>query len=474
MSATRGLPAISMLRYVGLAGLVASLSVLSGSIGPFATALPGQRLAWDYLIAFLVAASALSLLLPLASKRVSLIEKKSSLVLAGVLAAAGPLMTLGALALPSPAALIILGAVLAGAGNALLGLIWGHAFAQLDSQRIIGYTAVSVGLAAAVQFGIAHVPSAEARLVLIALLPIVSAAAVWPLSSRTASLAEPGEPGQGIFRSVGRDVWRPLVGAGLCALISGLTWDAAAAGVETTATWQHGVRVASTMLLAAVMAFAVARGRRKLTAAVLYRVALPIAAAVLLVVPFIHWENALWQFTSSVASSVGSPFFEIAVWSALAMAVRTSGLSAPAIFGPARAILFGIMVLGLLIFPLIGLGGQIVCLLLITLYLVAMTVTIPNRERTNAPAASDLEGMLTSRCAVLSQKHGLSNRESEIFTFLGRGHSPVFIARELGISENTVRTHVRRIHDKLDIHSREELIALIDSADLNEVDASSA
>ena len=36
------------------------------------------------------------------------------------------------------------------------------------------------------------------------------------------------------------------------------------------------------------------------------------------------------------------------------------------------------------------------------------------------------------------------------------------IAEELVISENTVRTHVRHIYAKLDVHSHQELIDLVE------------
>ena len=42
-----------------------------------------------------------------------------------------------------------------------------------------------------------------------------------------------------------------------------------------------------------------------------------------------------------------------------------------------------------------------------------------------------------------------------------RGKTVVRIAEELVISENTVRTHVRHIYQKLDIHTRQELFDLL-------------
>jgi len=50
----------------------------------------------------------------------------------------------------------------------------------------------------------------------------------------------------------------------------------------------------------------------------------------------------------------------------------------------------------------------------------------------------------------------LTQRESEVFWFLIRGASNQEIAKDLFVSENTVKTHVRHIMKKLGIRSRHE------------------
>ena len=68
---------------------------------------------------------------------------------------------------------------------------------------------------------------------------------------------------------------------------------------------------------------------------------------------------------------------------------------------------------------------------------------------------------LEERIARLSAQVGLSPRESEIVQYIGRGHSSVYVAKTLLISESTVYTHVRNIYRKFDVSSREELIQLL-------------
>jgi DNA-binding NarL/FixJ family response regulator len=53
----------------------------------------------------------------------------------------------------------------------------------------------------------------------------------------------------------------------------------------------------------------------------------------------------------------------------------------------------------------------------------------------------------------------LSEREKEILRSLSKGNSFKLIAADLGISFETVRTHIKRIYDKLHVHSQGEAIS---------------
>ncbi len=51
-----------------------------------------------------------------------------------------------------------------------------------------------------------------------------------------------------------------------------------------------------------------------------------------------------------------------------------------------------------------------------------------------------------------------------MLTLLARGRTSPIIQEKLVVSQNTVRTHVRHIYAKLNVHSQQELINLVDSA----------
>lgn len=76
-------------------------------------------------------------------------------------------------------------------------------------------------------------------------------------------------------------------------------------------------------------------------------------------------------------------------------------------------------------------------------------------------AATDRFAPWKAACSSLAEEHGLSERETEVFTLLARGKTNQQVADMLIISPYTVRAHTRNIYAKLDVHSRGELSDLV-------------
>lgn len=70
--------------------------------------------------------------------------------------------------------------------------------------------------------------------------------------------------------------------------------------------------------------------------------------------------------------------------------------------------------------------------------------------------------------AIVATLH-LSDREGEIIANVMDGASETEIARLLGISQHTVHTHLERLHRKLHVTSRPQLIARIFATYVNVV-----
>ena len=87
---------------------------------------------------------------------------------------------------------------------------------------------------------------------------------------------------------------------------------------------------------------------------------------------------------------------------------------------------------------------------------------LPIGSTAEATAEGGRESTLETACNALAESHGLSGREREILGYLARGRSQPYIREELVLSKNTVASHVKHIYQKLDVHSRQELLDLFE------------
>lgn len=102
------------------------------------------------------------------------------------------------------------------------------------------------------------------------------------------------------------------------------------------------------------------------------------------------------------------------------------------------------------------------------LLLAALFMTSSHNIRTGWGAISpgEVDAMaspddnLAVACQLLATEHLLSKREIEVFDLVVRGNSRKAISQELGLAEETVKTHTGRIYQKFLVHSKQELIEL--------------
>ena len=82
----------------------------------------------------------------------------------------------------------------------------------------------------------------------------------------------------------------------------------------------------------------------------------------------------------------------------------------------------------------------------------------PMQDENPKALGVDFEGSIQS----LSQSHGLTDRETEILLLLAKGRNSLFLQEHFVVSKNTIKTHIKHIYRKLDVHSQQEVIDLIE------------
>lgn len=76
--------------------------------------------------------------------------------------------------------------------------------------------------------------------------------------------------------------------------------------------------------------------------------------------------------------------------------------------------------------------------------------------------SDDWESPWRRACNDIARQYQLSPREKEIFFLVAKGRNADYIQQELVISTHTVKTHIANIYRKLDVHSSQELLDLVE------------
>lgn len=75
---------------------------------------------------------------------------------------------------------------------------------------------------------------------------------------------------------------------------------------------------------------------------------------------------------------------------------------------------------------------------------------------------AERKGKFGQAVEAIAARNALSAREAEVLRCLAMGYGSERIAQTMGVKVNTVRTHTHNVYVKLDVHSREELMRLVD------------
>lgn len=121
----------------------------------------------------------------------------------------------------------------------------------------------------------------------------------------------------------------------------------------------------------------------------------------------------------------------------------------------------------------LSLGLAMLFIACMMVYLVVELMRSPVRESdpfaamppsiAHPSAASAFHGPLEAHLQAISNHYALSTRETTVALLVARGYTADRIAAKEGLSINTVRTHTKNLYRKLGIHSRQELIDMVEA-----------
>lgn len=87
---------------------------------------------------------------------------------------------------------------------------------------------------------------------------------------------------------------------------------------------------------------------------------------------------------------------------------------------------------------------------------------LSSSENGDSPKSAD--DSLGAGVECIADRYNLTKREREILGYLARGRSAKYISETLVISDNTTWAHIKRIYAKTGVHSKQELMSLVEES----------
>lgn len=118
-----------------------------------------------------------------------------------------------------------------------------------------------------------------------------------------------------------------------------------------------------------------------------------------------------------------------------------------------------------------ALSGDMTLLYILVLAFLLVTILmlgISSGSQPRRKSASVMKGIApdstSAACERIADEYALTPREREVLDILARGRTASYIAEELVISQDTAKSHIKNIYRKIDVHTQQELLTLIETA----------
>lgn len=261
------------------------------------------------------------------------------------------------------------------------------------------------------------------------------------------------------------DLWRPIAGAGLCLMIVGFVMGSELIGEPLTGSGVSlYVQMAGWVFAAGCLPILARLVSNRFSLNMLLQLLLPLLTCVLILGWIVRPAglSVACGYATSFATGLCNGALVVAVWVYLVATVREGGVSPTVVFAGACVLLGLCVLVPAILFSVIHhTVAQVVVPTLTVVYLAVTGIELIARE-TDAPPMAEPRNIDDS-CDEVGRQFALSPRELEVLKLLARGRTGDYIADVLGISPHTVKSHIKHIHQKLGVSSRQEIIDIIET-----------
>ena len=179
------------------------------------------------------------------------------------------------------------------------------------------------------------------------------------------------------------------------------------------------------------------------------------------------------DFASAVVMA-GSHFFVVIYWTALCSASQRhpSSIYASLTWGrlfASSGTLLGV-ILAIVILEIRTINSQVESLLAVSTALLYAIIAITVLKNVDFIELSIKRNPESSPINHLAKKHNLTPRETEVLALLAKGRNAQHIQEALLISKNTTKTHMKHIYSKMNVHTQQELLSLIERQSTSDTD----
>ena len=363
---------------------------------------------------------------------------------------------------------LIVGGAFLGIADVMITLVWARFSSTLTLRAVFLYVVICNAVSLAIYFIVTLLPLWMAIPVAGALLLTSTFFGKKALDVRPASGWEYSRP---VFKSAARRLAHPMVGASILCFMAGIMLQISGQQDISLEAFQHTALLTSAIAILVLLLPALFM-KKTLNIGRMYALALPLSAAGFLLLPLI-W-NAAGGIVNSFAQ-LGAMVAGIILWCLLAETSHDTKLPSFLLFSIALACTNAAQLAGTLIgyFNADTLKQSdilMTAVALVAIYLLFMVALFLFKDKSlkgeEGLPEHNLEADepdLRERCQAIAQVNHFTPRESEIFILLAQGYTIPAISEKLFVSENTVKSHVKSIYQKLDVHARTELIERVNT-----------